>query len=488
MNPISTSASAAMEPIVSTSNMPPPAPDGQPISRRQFVRGAAGATLAAAAFPAIIPASALGRDGKVAPSNRIVLGVIGCGPQGMGDTGNFLNQPDCQVAAVCDVNAVRLEQALNTVNGHYKNQDCRAFHDFRELVARPDIDACLVTTPDHWHVLAALAAVNNGKDVYVEKPLGLSLAEDQALRAAIYHKKRVFQFGTQQRSERAFRFACELACNGALGTLKHINVWAPGGAPGGSLKQKPPPAGLDYDFWLGPAPVTPYTENRCLIETSNMTWYFISDYAVGFIAGWGIHPMDIALWGGGELARGVVTAEGRGNFPFAEGVCDTATIWEVNFAFGSGLTMTFVGLPNGHNQGEPTGEPALHADEWKQRYRRIELHGTAFEGSNGWAKVDRSNLELQPDNLIDIDEATFKTQLTHSPNHVRNFLDCIKSRAQTVCPIEAAIAADTICHITNIAVRLRRKITFDFRREQFVNDPEANRMLNVRAMRKPWHL
>jgi predicted dehydrogenase len=476
-----------MEPIDSAPNMPP-ARHCQPISRRQFVRGAAGATLAAAAFPAIIPASALGRGGNVAPSNRIVLGVIGSGPQGRGDMSNFLNQKDCQVVAVCDVNSGQLEQARNAVNGHYQNQDCRTYHDFRELVALRDMDACLVATPDHWHVLAALAAVNNGKDVYVEKPLGLSLAEDQALRAAIYHKKRVFQFGTQQRSDRNFRFACELALNGALGSLKHINVWAPGGAPGGSLKQKAPPAGLDYDFWLGPAPEVPYTENRAVSETSEKLWYFISDYAVGFVAGWGIHPMDIALWGGGELAQGVVTAEGRGNFPFAEGVCDTATIWEVNFTFGSGLTMTYVGLPNGHNRGEPTGEPALHADEWKERYRRIELHGTSFEGANGWAKVDRSNIELQPENLVDLDEAAFKTQLTRSPGHVRNFLDCVKSRAQTVCPIEAAVAGDAMCHIANIAMRLRRKITFDFHREHFVNDPEANRMLKVRAMRSPWHL
>jgi predicted dehydrogenase len=470
------------------SNLQPARPSSEGISRRKFVCGAAGATLAAAAFPAIVPASALGRNGAVAPSNRLSVGVIGCGPQGLGDMSNFMNQKDCQVVAVCDVKSDQLEKARNAVNGHYQNQDCRTYHDFRELVAGAGIDACLIATPDHWHVLTALAAVNSGKDVYVEKPLGLSLEEDQALRAALHRHQRVFQFGTQQRSDRSFRFACELARNGLLGKLTHINLWAPGGMPGGSLKQKPAPPELDYNFWLGPAPEVPYTENRAVSETSEKLWYWISDYAVGFVAGWGIHPMDIALWGGGELAQGIVTAEGRGNFPFAEGVCDTATIWEVNFVFGSGLTMTYVGLPNGHNQGEPTGEPALHADEWKQRYRRIELHGTAFEGSNGWAKVDRSNIELQPENLIDIDEATFKTQLTHSPNHVRNFLDCVKSRAQTVCPIEAAVAGDTMCHIANIAMRLRRKITFDFHQEHFVNDPEADRMLKVRAMRKPWRL
>ncbi len=234
----------------------------------------------------------------------------------------------------------------------------------------PDIDACVIATPDHWHVLTALAAVNSGKDVYVEKPLAISLEESQALRSALHRKKRVFQFGTQQRSSRLFRFASELARNGAIGSLKHINVWAPGSAPGGSLKEVPPPAGLDYDFWLGPRPVVPHTENRCSADSVRKTWWFISDYTLGFVTGWGIHPLDIALWGG-DLLKGTVTAEGRGSFRLAEGVCDTATIWEVNYTFSSGVTLKFVGVPNGANADRPTGEPFLHGDEWKARYRAL---------------------------------------------------------------------------------------------------------------------
>ena len=457
-------------------------------TRRDFIRGAATATFMAAAFPAIIPGSALGKDGAVAAGNRISVGVIGCGPQGLGDMSNFLGQKDCQVVAVCDVKDDQLEHARQAVNAQYKNQDCRTYHDFRELLARKDIDACLIATPDHWHVLTALAAVNSGKDVYVEKPLGVSLEEDQVLRAAVHRKQRVFQFGTQQRSGRMFRFACELARNGALGKLSHINVWAPGSSPGGSRQVLPVPPGWDYDLWQGPASLQPYTQDRCSADGIAKTWWFTSDYALGFIAGWGIHPVDIALWGAGELMDGTVTVEGRGNFRLAEGVCDTATIWEVDYRFASGLTMKFVGVPNGRNSGEPTGEPFLHGDEWKQRYRRIDTHGTAFEGTSGWAHVDRSGVNLQPESLIDVNPDTFKCQLMRSPGHVRNFLDSIRSRADTVCPIDASVKGDALCHIADIAIRLKRQVTFDFKKERFIGDETANHRLWARAMRKPWHL
>ena len=470
--------------------MRPKKPNNQthPFTRRQFLGTTATALTAVATFPTIIPSSALGKDGAVAPSNRLTVGVIGCGPQGRGDMSNFLNQKDSRVIAVCDVKTDQLELAKKAVDNRYQNQDCQTFHDFRDLVARKDIDACLIATPDHWHVLAALAAVNAGKDVYLEKPLGLTLEEGQVLRSAVHRKKRVFQFGTQQRSSRTFRLAAELVRNERIGKLRHINVWGPGSSPGGSMVQVPPPAGLDYDFWLGPAPFTPHTEDRCSDVSNKKTWWFTSDFSIGFIAGWGIHPLDIALWGGDKLLGGTVTVEGRGNFRAAEGVCDTATIWEANYAFVSGVTMKFVGVPNGRIGGQPTGEPFVHKEEWEQRYRRISGHGTAFEGSDGWVHVDRSGINLQPEALIDSDVENFGTKLIRSSNHARNFLDCVKSRAETICPIGAAVTADTFCHIADIAIRLGRKLTFDFNKERFVNDDAANRRLKARPMRKPWCL
>ena len=263
--------------------------------------------------------------------------------------------------------ADQLELARTAVNKANGNEDCKTYHDFRDLVARKDIDACLIATPDHWHVLAALAAVNAGKDIYVEKPLAVSLEEDQALRKAVRKHKRVFQFGTQQRSGRMFWQACQLVRNGRIGKLNHINVWAIGSTPGGSRKVVAPPANLDYDLWLGPVPLTPHTENRCSDVTHLKTWWFTSQFALGFIAGWGIHPIDIALWGGGELLNGTVEVEGRGTFRNAEGVCDTATIWEVDYKFASGLTMKFIGVPT--YLAKPA-DPWLYGEEWKARYRR----------------------------------------------------------------------------------------------------------------------
>ena len=487
MSSSAANVTVSQNPVRSEPN-PPPGGKHPPVTRRQFLGTAATALTAAVAFPTIIPASALGKDGAVAPSNRITLGVIGCGPMGRGNLGNFLNHNDCQVVAVCDVKADQLALAKQAVDGRYQNQDCRPIHDFRDLVARPDIDACLIATPDHWHVLTSLAAVNSGKDIYTQKPLGVKLEEGQVLRAAVHRKKRVFQFGTQQRSSRNFRFAAELARNESIGRLKHINVWAYGSAPGGSLVETPPPAGLDYDLWLGPAEFRPHTENRCTDNGYLKTWWFDSQYALGFIAGWGIHPMDIALWGGGDRLDGRVVVEGRGNFRTAEGVCDTATIWEADYAFASGVTMKFVGLPNGGNQGKPTGEPFLHGEEWKARYRDIADHGTAFEGADGWAHVNRSYLTLQNEELNHLKEDSFGVRLIQSKEQERNFLDCVKSREETISPIDVAVRGDALCHIADIAIRLGRKLTFDFKHERFVNDDEANQRLKARPMRKPWQL
>jgi glucose-fructose oxidoreductase len=455
-------------------------------TRRTFLKHTGAGLLSAAALPALVPASALGRGGGVAPSNRIVVGCIGVGPQGRGDMGNFLNQKDAQVVAVCDVKTDQLEQARGAVNARYQNQDCVTSGDFRELVSRKDIDAFLIATPDHWHVLVALAAVRAGKDIYLEKPMGLNLAEDWALRKAVHQHQRVFQFGTQQRSSRIFRLACELARNGRIGRLKHINVWAPGSAPGGSTEVVPVPAGLNYDFWLGPAPFRPHTQDLCTADGARKTWWYQSPYALGFIAGWGIHPMDIAAWGA-DLFTGPLEIEGRGTF-HAEGACDTATIWNVDLKCASGLTIKFVGVPNGGNRGKETCDPWPQESEWKQRYRRITTHGTAFEGTEGWIHVDREGINLQPESLIDENPNTFKIQLARSPDHARNFLDAVKSRAATVCPIDESVRSDALCHLSEIAIRLNRKVVWDPKSERFVDDEEANLRLRGRPMRAPWRL
>jgi glucose-fructose oxidoreductase len=452
----------------------------KPITRRGFLRTQVTLALAAGAFPSIIPASALGREGKVAPGSRIVVGCIGNGPQGRGVMNGFLSQADAQVVAVCDVKRDQLELARAAVNARYQNSDCARYGDSRELLARKDIDAVLIATPDHWHVPAAVAAARAGKDIYLEKPMGLSLAEDRMLRRVVQKHKRVFQFGTQQRSAREFWRACQLVRNGRIGKLKHINVWAPASQPGGSTTPVPVPDNLNYDRWLGPARFTPYTADKCLAE--GKTWWFNSDYALGFIAGWGVHPLDIALWGHPKMFHGRMSIEGKAIFP-QEGACNTSVAWKVDFTFADGVTMDFRGSPNGYQEVNPLND----FTPWREKYGEVKEHGTAFEGTEGWVLVKRNSLRASPETLAEESMESFKIQLPRSGNHVRNFLDCVRSRARTVCPIEEAVQADTLCQVSDIATRLDRKLTFDPQAEKFAGDNEANRKLQLRPMRAPYN-
>jgi predicted dehydrogenase len=382
--------------------------------------------------------------------------------------GATLQLPDVQIVAVADVKRDRREVARAAVDGFYENTACTAYNEFEDVTHRDDIDACIIASCDHWHVLHALSAVRAGKDVYVEKPLGISLEQDQTLRKAVRRHKRIFQFGTQQRSDERFRRACELVLNGRIGDLKSINVWSPASVSGGPLNEVPVPETLDYDRWLGPAPAVPYTFER----DTNKWWWFISDYATGFIAGWGIHPIDIALWGGDALVQRPVRIKGTGAFP-AEGVCNTATSWDIVCAYDSGVTLRY------------RSEPA--PDEWKARYGAISGHGTAFEGTNGWIHVNRNVIRSYPENIVDSVVQPGETQLIRSDHHMRNFIDSVRSRQDPISQIESAVNGDMLCQVCDVAIRLNREVFWDTKKEQFIDDPEANKRLQ-REMRPPWHL
>jgi predicted dehydrogenase len=438
------------------------------LTRRRFLKKAVFSGAGAFALPYIVTASSIGSNNRASAGERITVGCIGVGAQGSGVMGNFLAQPDVQIAAVCDVKSWVREAARKRVDEHYGGRGCAAYGDFRELLARADIDVVLIATPDHWHVPIALAAAKAGKDIYLEKPMGLSLSEDQALRQAIHSYRTVFQFGTQQRSDAKFRFACELVRNGRIGELRTINVWCPPSITGGSTQPAPVPEGLDYDMWIGPAPYVPYTPERC----SNEFWWYISDYALGFIAGWGVHPLDIALWGGGGKLDGAVEVEGRADFP-SEGVCDTAVKWNVVFRFRSGVVINY------------TNDPM--PVEWRQRYGAGVGHGTAFEGSEGWVCVDRERIQARPEPLLESGIGPNEIHLTRSDDHVRDLLDCVRSRARTVCPVEEAVRADILCHLSDIATRLPGRLIWDQQRERFINNDNANRLL-VRCWRSPWRI
>jgi glucose-fructose oxidoreductase len=454
-------------------------PSTSSLSRRRFLQRTSASTLGVLALPSLVASTVLGRGGATAPNSRVLVACIGTGPQGRGVMGNFLSQPDCRVVAVCDVKTDSLQRGRDQVNHAYQNQDVRAYADFREVLERREIDGVLIGTPDHWHVPISLAAARAGKDIYLEKPMGLVVEENQRLRGALKKHGRVFQFGTQQRSGSQFWQACQLVRSGYIGTLKHIDVWCAASQPGGTTQPAQVPPTIDYDFWLGPARYTPYTEQKCAED--GKTWWFTYDYALGFVAGWGVHPLDIAYWGCPSLTEGPLAVEGRGVIP-TEGACDTAVAWEVLFRSHNGVTLRYRGAPNGYD----TPSPLTDFNDWRPQYGRIVDHGTAFVGSEGWILVDRTQIRTSPESLVEIRFSPDAHVIRRSNNHVRDLLDCMRSRAQPICNIDEAFQADQLCHLSDLAIRLDRRLTWDPRKEQFTGDREANRQLRIRSTRQPW--
>lgn len=430
-------------------------------SRRRFLA----TTMAAVAAPQIIPISVLGRGDQVAPSERITVGCIGLGIRGPELMRAYLGQGDAQVVAVCDVNGTQRELGKRVVEQHYGDRGCAAYNDFRELCGREDIDAVSIASPDHWHVLHSLEAVRNGKDVYTEKALGLSIAHDQALRAACRRYGTVFQWGTQQRSSENFRFGCELVRNGRIGELRTVVVGAPHDLAFANQPIQPVPEGLDYDLWLGPAPWAPYTYHRCrpwTKEHSYSIWYHISDYCLGGIGGyWGIHHLDIAQWGHGTDHTGPVEVEGTATFP-KDGLADCATGWNVQHTYADGVKL-------------------IYTDKKKNK------QGILFQGTEGWVFIRRGQIDAEPKSLLDSQIGPNEIRLPITPGHQREFLDCIKSRKQTVSNIDVAVRSDTISHLTDICTRLGRKIRWDPDTEEVIGDAVASRML-TRPMRAPWRV
>ncbi len=455
-------------------------------TRRQFLKQTTGLALSAAAFPSLIPASALGQAGSVAPGSRIAVGCIGVGPQGQGDMGNFLNQKDAQVVAVCDVMQATPRTGPRTASiSTTRTRTAPPTPISASCVARKDIDAVLIATPDHWHVLTAIAAVRAGKDVYLEKPMGLNLTEDWALRKEVHRHKRVFQFGTQQRSSRIFRLACALVRNGCIGKLQHINVWAPASAPGGSTQVVPVPPGLDYDLWLGPAPVPPAHAGPGRRAGREEDLVVYSRPGRRLHRRLGHSPAGHRGLGRRRAAQRTRRSGWPRHLPRRGHLRHRHRVereYEVRQRRHPALRR--------HAQSSQPESPSCdiweHEQEWKKRYRRITDHGTAFEGTDGWVHVDRSGINLQPENLIDQNEDAFKVQLTRSPDHTRNFLDCVRSRAQTVCPIDESVQSDALCHLSEIALHLNRKLVWDPKKERFLGDEEANLRLLSRKMREPW--
>ena len=453
------------------------------LNRRQFLKKIA-FTSTAIASPSIITSSALGNS-KIPPaSDRITLGHIGVGGRGSSLLQSFLQLDDAQSISVCDPFQNRRRECAGQIEAHYAEKfskssykGCAAYNDFRDLLARDDIDAVVIATPDHWHVPIALAAARLGKDIYVEKPLGVSVAENQALRKAIKRYGNVFHYGTQQRSSRNFRFACELVRNKRIGDLHTIHAWCADitsqvhafHEPGGSMTPIPVPKGFDYDMWIGPAPLTPYTSDRC----KNWGSYHHYDNSLGFIAGWGAHPLDIAQWGNDSDHYAPIEYRGTGKIA-NKGLFETTYDWDVWCKYENGVKMRFMSTN-------------VARSIVQQYHPKFIDHGTTFIGTEGWVSVDRIGIYANPPSLIESFIGPHEIHLYKSKNHYQNFLECVKIRTETVSTIAAAVQSDIISHLSDIAVRKNRTIRWDSKKKVIIGDPEASRSL-VRSMRSTWRL
>jgi predicted dehydrogenase len=457
-------------------------------NRRQFLK----TTGAALILPAIMPSSVFGGDGTTAPSNRVNLGVIGMGWQGPSNTQAFLAETDCQVVAACDLDANHLQDALNMVNDHYQTKDCKGYHDYRELLARPDIDAVMIAVPDHWHELVATEAARRKKDVYGEKPLAKTIAEQQAIVHAVEKNKIIWQTGSWQRSVSTFHKAAEIVRNGLIGTVTHVEVGLPAGfadfsgtgkealeklsslpdkitdlsrvtpgTPAWNLLATEPPATLDYNTWIGPSRMEPYIAAR-----SHKNWRWNYNTGGGQLMDWIGHHCDIAHWGLGFDNSGPSEIEGHGEFPAADAIWNTSPKYRIELQYPQNITMTIAG---GY-------------DDIKS--------GVKWIGTEGWVWVDRGGFEASNPEWKkgkSLPEELRKVKLYESKGHQRNFLDCVKSRQPTITPVETGHHSAIPGHLGLISMRVGRKIYWDVKHEKILHDAEASKLL-TREYRAPWHI
>lgn len=437
-------------------------------SRRQFLRSfAVAAANIAIVQPAIVSASALGRGPA---SSRITVGMIGMGRQAFySNLKSFLHAPDAQVVAVCDVDAWRLNNGREAVEKHYAKdrasgayKGCGAYRDFRDLLARSDIDAVMISTPDHWHVPMALAAARAGKDICCEKPLTLSIAEGRALSDTVQQYKRVFRTDSEFRSIACFQRACELVLNGLIGRVRTIRTGVPAGDVAGTPQpEMPVPDELDYDLWLGPAPHAPYTEQRVHPRQSydRPGWMRVQDYCEGMISNWGAHLNDIAQWGNGTERTGPVEVEATGEYP-RDGLWNVLLSFEVRYRFADGVELFY-----------NTSRPYVR-----------------FEGSDAWVEADYNSRRLtaQPESILKAPIGQDGVRLPLK-DEKRDFIDAVKRRGQTLADAEVGHRTTSLCQLGHIAIKRGRKLKWDPDAERFINDDSANRLLS-RPMRSPWRL
>lgn len=422
----------------------------QQFNRRDALRVGAAAA-AGIAVPYFVPSSSLGNADTPPPSQRITLGHIGIGGRGRAVYSGFRSVAGAQSVAVADCYQNRRESMAKVMRG-------KAYQDFRDLLARDDIDAVVIATPDHWHVPIAIMAAQAGKSAYVEKPLGLSINQSLACQKVFADKGVVFQYGTQQRSMAHCHQACVQVRRGAIGKVHAIEVDCPNGGSGGSIVKAPVPGGLDYEMWLGPAPKVPYTVDRCKPQGS----YWIYDQSIGYLAGWGAHPLDLMVWGSDADLSGPVVVEGTGDIP-TEGLYDCVYNWDMNIKLGD-----------------------------VQLKLRPGADRTKFVGSDGWIEIARATSRNSASDLALLKEDLNpdENRLLVSNHHQANFIDAVKKGDPdaAVSNLKDAVRSDVISHLCDIAVRTGEKVTWDPVKQELVDPSSKAQAMLTRAMRGAWTL
>ena len=465
------------------------------LSRRDFVKAAG----AAASAAALLPHTAWARGGRPSASNRITIGVIGWGMMGPANTKAFLGFDDCQVVAACDIHTAHLHTAVDTVNAKYGNTDCKAYHDYRELLARDDVDAIMIAVPDHWHAIIATEAAARKKDIYGEKPLARTIQEQQAIVRAVEKNNVIWQTGSWQRSVPNFHKAAEIVRSGLIGTVTHVEVGLPGGhhdfpgtvpalmqrlaslpnkvaspaeivpgSPAWDLAVTQPPPELDYERWVGPSKMEPYIDQRVY---QNWRWNY--NTGAGQLMDWIGHHGDIAHWGLGFDSTGPSEVEGHGEFPDKNAVWNTATKYDIECLYRKEVT----GHPVDVKMTIAGGSPAI-------------AMGTKWIGTDGWVWVDRGGFDASNPEWSkgeSLPEDLRKVKLYESAEHRRNFLDSVKSRKPTITPVQTAHHSTIPGHLGLISMMVGRKIHWDVKNEKIVNDPGASELMS-RPYREPWKL
>ncbi|MDO4570258.1 MAG: Gfo/Idh/MocA family oxidoreductase [Planctomycetia bacterium] len=440
-------------------------------NRRQFLRHAAVATVGCSvARPMLVPSAVLGKEGELPPSERITIAVLGVGNRGQHSIQAMRPLPDHQVVAIAEARRDRGENACRLVNDFYKERlgvaeykGCTLYGDFREILLRDDIDAVWGTVCDHWHGCLYSRIIESGKDIYGEKPLTRWIGQGSLVKKLVRQYGVVFQTGTQQRSDPKFRLACNLARNGYLGKIREVQVAAPGGTAIESVPSCDPPEGFDWDMWSGPAPLHPFDPRR--VEWLGL--YMIYDYCAGFITNWGVHHLDIAGWGVPEIFESPFDIEGSGVLP-SHGMADTWIAWRMKMTYDSGLVLNFT------NTGNPYAQ------------------GCRFVGDEGWVHVNRRDIEASNPALLSVSFKDSDALLHASPAwsdsytaHTADFFRSIRTRQDPVSPVEQGHCATTLGNVSDICLRLGRKLRWDPQNDAFIGDDEANAM-RMRAERSPW--